>query len=148
LVPVGPQPQKIVATQIQQASLQPKGVAPHPKVSMSNTEKANIELPHGRNLPNMAPAIVYARERLVLYQHAWDKSSSVATIEKGREMRSYSKTGKWHRIAVPATGMIGWVHEDKLILGKTNLDISSLTTSTPKPAQGQAIYPPRPVGAR
>jgi hypothetical protein len=149
-VPVGPQ-QKIVTAQIRQAPEQPARVVPRPLVSMGNTMKA-IEVPRGRNISTMAPAVVYARERLVLRQHAWDKSTPVAMIEKGREMRSYSKTGKWHRIAVPTTGMIGWVHEDELIIGKTNIDVSSFSTGaiagTPKPTQGQVIYPPRPVKAR
>ncbi|MGH6861000.1 MAG: hypothetical protein ACRECY_12125 [Phyllobacterium sp.] len=77
---------------------------------------------------NMAPSVVYARERLTLRRNAWDKSPPVGSVEKGREMRSYSKTGKWHRIVVPATNMIGWVHEDMLIAGNARSSISSMAT--------------------
>ena len=152
-IPVGLQPQKSLATQqVQQASLQPTRVVQRSHVSVGSAERANIEMPRGRNLPDLAPAVVYARERLILRQHAWDKSAPVGTVEKGREMRSYSKTGKWHRIAVPTTDMIGWIHEDRLITGKTDLNISNITTGailgTAKPAHWQAVYPPRPVGAK
>lgn len=103
-------------------------------------------------MPNMAPSVVYARERLTLRRNAWDKSDPVGTVEKGREMRSYSKTGKWHRIVVPATDMIGWVHEDLLIAGKSRSGISSMATgaisSAPKSAQVPPVYPSRPVGAQ
>lgn len=112
--------------------------------------KAVAEPPRGTNVPGMAPSVVYARDKLVLRRSASQASASIGSVEKGREMRSYSKTGKWHHIAVPTTGMIGWVHEDMLIKGKYASNTSSMTTGaiyrTPEPKQG--VYPPRPVGTQ
>ncbi|GGA92464.1 hypothetical protein GCM10011491_20600 [Brucella endophytica] len=73
---------------------------------------ANI--PVGRPDPATTPSAFYARERVVIREHAWDKSAAIGAVERGREMRSYGKTGKWHRVVVPSTSMIGWVHEDQL----------------------------------
>ncbi|MFK4823973.1 hypothetical protein ACI0FM_04130 [Paenochrobactrum sp. BZR 588] len=53
-----------------------------------------------------------------MHKTAWDKSPSMGEVEKGRELRSYGQTGKWHRVVVPATDMIGWVHQDMLVIVK------------------------------
>lgn len=148
---VGAQPQNPVATKpVQQAALLPLQPVQRPQLSVGPAGKPGIHVPRGINMPNMSPSVVYARERLTLRRNAWDKSEPAGTVEKGREMRSYSRTGKWHRIVVPATDMIGWVHEDMLIVGKAG--ISSMATGAisgaPKSAQVQAVYPPRPVGAQ
>ncbi|WP_146226099.1 hypothetical protein [Phyllobacterium leguminum] len=65
-------------------------------------------------MPGTTPTIIYASERTVIHENAWEKASAIGTVERGREMRSYGKTGKWHRVVVPSTSMIGWVHEDRL----------------------------------
>ncbi|MEJ1117851.1 hypothetical protein V9K92_05145 [Phyllobacterium sp. CCNWLW109] len=139
-VPVGVPQQNPAATKpTQQASLQrPQGPI----------GKAIGEPPRGTNVPGMAPSVVYARDRLVLRRSASQASASIGSVEKGREMRSYSKAGKWHHIAVPTTGMIGWVHEDMLIKGRQAPNISSMTTGAIYRAPAQAVYPPRPVGAQ
>lgn len=146
-IAVGPQPKNLVATKpVQQASLQPRQPVHRPDISVGAAGKADIPLPRGVNMPNMAPSVVYARESLTLRRHAWDKSAPAGTVEKGREMRSYSKTGKWHRIAVPTTNMIGWVHEDMLIAGKTSM-VTGAISGTPRSSQVQAVYPSRAIGA-
>ncbi|PYE87215.1 hypothetical protein C7477_11571 [Phyllobacterium leguminum] len=77
--------------------------------------KATIaNIPVGRPMPGTTPTIIYASERTVIHENAWEKASAIGTVERGREMRSYGKTGKWHRVVVPSTSMIGWVHEDRL----------------------------------
>lgn len=147
-VAVGVQP--VTTKPVQRAELQPLQPEQRPHLSIGPAEKAVIQTPRGINMPNMMPSVVYARERLTLRSKAWDKSAPAGTVEKGREMRSYSKTGKWHRIVVPATDMIGWVHEDMLITVKSHAGISNMATgaifATPKSAPVQAVYPPRPVG--
>jgi hypothetical protein len=150
LVAVGPRPQKPdTEKQVQQASLQ-SVPAQRPQASIAATQNAVKDPPRGANLPDMAPHIVYARERLTLRRHAWNKSAPTGTVEKGREMRSYSKTGKWHRIAVPTTGMIGWVHEDMLITRSPGISgmatgaISRASTSAPV----RPVYPSRSLGAQ
>ncbi|MBA8879621.1 hypothetical protein [Phyllobacterium myrsinacearum] len=141
-IAVGAQPQNPVVTKPVQ----------RPHRSVGPVEKADIRVPRGVNMPNMAPSVVYARERLTLRRNAWDKSAPAGTVEKGREMRSYSKTGKWHRVVVPATDMIGWVHEDMLVAGKARPGVSSMATGAisrePELTQVQAVYPPRPVGTQ
>lgn len=152
-IPVGGQSQNpVVPTPLQRAALQPPQPLQRPLMAVGPANKASIHLPRGVNMPNMTPSVVYARERLTLRRNAWDKSEPAGTVEKGREMRSYGKTGKWHHIVIPATDMIGWVHEDMLIAGKTYPGTSGMTTGAisgaPRAAQVQAIYPPRPVGAQ
>jgi uncharacterized protein YgiM (DUF1202 family) len=145
--------QSPVATKpVERVTSQPLQMAQRPYVPIGPIARTDIRVPRGVNMPDMTPSVVYARERLTLRRNAWDKSDAVGTVEKGREMRSYSKTGRWHRIVVPATDMIGWVHEDMLIAGKPRSRISNMATGaisrTPKSAQVQAVYPPRPVGAQ
>ncbi|EJN06088.1 hypothetical protein [Phyllobacterium sp. YR531] len=144
-----PQPNPAVAKPVQQASLQP---VQRQQNSVFATGKAVAEPPRGVNVPGMAPSVVYARDKLVLRRSASVGAASTGSVEKGREMRSYSKSGKWHHIAVPTTGMIGWVHEDMLIPGKQRSRISRMTTGSisgaAKPVQEQAAYPPRAVGAQ
>lgn len=135
----------------QQAALQPPPL-PRPALSGNIIANPRIQAPAGTNLPNRIPSVVYARERVTLRRNAWDKSAPAGTVEKGREMRSYGQTGKWHRIVVPATNMIGWVHEDMLIAGKAHPGISTMTTgsisATPKAGFVQPAIPSRPVGAQ
>ncbi|MGU3574875.1 hypothetical protein ACLBWZ_05060 [Brucellaceae bacterium C25G] len=74
--------------------------------------------PRGENRPDTTPSMVYAKQKLTVHKTAWDKSPSMGEVEKGRELRSYGQTGKWHRVVVPTTDMIGWVHEDMLVITK------------------------------
>lgn len=60
------------------------------------------------------PKVVVARQALVIREKAWDQAKTVGGVEKGREMRSYAKVGRWHRVVVPSTNIIGWVQEDQL----------------------------------
>ncbi|MHC1551824.1 SH3 domain-containing protein [Phyllobacterium sp. K27] len=139
-----PQQNPVAAKPALQASLQ------RPQVAIGSVGKAAAEPPRGANMPGMAPSVVYARDRLVLRRSASQSSTSTGSVEKGREMRSYSKAGKWHHIAVPTTGLIGWVHEDMLIKGKHVSNTSGMTTGaisrTSRPGPEQVAYPPRPVG--
>ncbi|HWD13719.1 hypothetical protein P8H26_12520 [Pseudochrobactrum sp. sp1633] len=61
------------------------------------------------------PKAIIAKQSLVIREKAWDKAKTVGSVEKGREMRSYAKVGRWHRVVVPSTNIIGWVQEDQLI---------------------------------
>lgn len=74
--------------------------------------------PRGINRPDSTPTMVYAKQKLTVHKTAWDQSPSMGEVEKGRELRSYGQTGKWHRVVVPATDMIGWVHQDMLVIAK------------------------------
>ncbi|GAA0590613.1 hypothetical protein [Paenochrobactrum glaciei] len=74
--------------------------------------------PRGVNRADSTPTMVYAKQKLTVHKTAWDKSPSMGEVEKGRELRSYGQTGKWHRVVVPATDMIGWVHQDMLVIVK------------------------------
>lgn len=74
--------------------------------------------PRGINNPDTTPIMVYAKKKLTVHKTAWNKSPSMGEVEKGRELRSYGQTGKWHRVVVPATDMIGWVHQDMLVIVK------------------------------
>lgn len=100
--------------------------------------------PRGVNTPASSPSVVYARTRLTIHKNAWDKSPSIGVVEKGREMRSYGKTGRWHRVIVPKTNMIGWVHEDQLVGGRNKPDSASLITgSIAKKPQTATVAPPK-----
>jgi hypothetical protein len=87
---------------------------PPAPINPVETKTAMAGIPVGRPTPETTPSVIFARDRLVIREHAWDKSAAVGTVERGREMRSYSRTGKWHRVTVPTTGIVGWVHEDML----------------------------------
>lgn len=106
--------------------------------------------PRGENRAGSTPKMVYARQKLTVHKTAWDKSPSMGEVEKGRELRSYGQTGKWHRVVVPATDMIGWVHEDMLVIvnksAKQNAQVSApLTTGAIK---AQAPVKPMPFAAK
>lgn len=60
------------------------------------------------------PKVIVARQALVIREKAWDQAKIVGRVEKGREMRSYAKVGRWHRVVVPSTNILGWVQEDQL----------------------------------
>lgn len=60
------------------------------------------------------PKVIIARQALIIREKAWDQAKTVGSVEKGREMRSYAKVGRWHRVVVPSTNIIGWVQEDQL----------------------------------
>ncbi|WP_420960036.1 hypothetical protein [Brucella sp. IR073] len=93
----------------------PQIMPPRPPAPINATEtKSVVNIPVGKPDPATTPSAFYARERVVIREHAWDKSAAIGTVERGREMRSYGKTGKWHRVVVPSTSMIGWVHENQL----------------------------------
>ncbi len=62
------------------------------------------------------PKAIIARQALTIHEKAWDMAKTVGRVEKGREMRSYAKVGRWHRVVVPSTNIIGWVQEDQLII--------------------------------
>ncbi len=78
-------------------------------------------------------------------------------------MRSYGKTGRWHRVIVPKTNMIGWVHENQLIGGRNKPDSATMitgsiarkrqtaTATTPNPMRSpthRRIEPPKAVGQK
>lgn len=108
--------------------------------------------PRGTNAPTQSPSVIYAKTKLTIHKNAWDKSPAIGTVDKGREMRSYGKTGKWHRVVVPSTNMIGWVHEDQLQGGRNKLDSARMITgSIDKKAeapltQKARIQPPMAIG--
>lgn len=141
---VAPAPQKPV----QQAALQKptpprpanQVVAPPPPPPAAALRSMP---PRGVNTPASSPSVIYAKARLTIHKNAWDKSPSIGIVEKGREMRSYGKTGRWHRVIVPKTNMIGWVHEDQLIGGRNKPDSASLITGSvaKKPQTAAAAAP-------
>lgn len=140
---IGPAPRPSVALVPASRPLQPQKPASLPSKPVS--------APVGLNTPAHSPTVVYARERLTIRKTAWNKSPAIGTVEKGREMRSYEKTGRWHRIAVPTTNLIGWVHEDQLIGGNKKPDRAAVITgsinSKSQPAQIKRSNPaqkPRP----
>ncbi|AEQ08339.1 hypothetical protein BMNI_I0711 [Brucella melitensis NI] len=154
--PVAPTPQKPVQTA---AVAAPKPPRPSGSVVASVTPAAPHAMPpRGVNTPANSPSVIYAKAKLTIHKNAWDRSPAIATIEKGREMRSYGKTGRWHRVVVPSTNIIGWVHEDQLIGGHNKPDSATLITGSvakkaPSPASTPAhvqshILPPKAVGAK
>lgn len=62
------------------------------------------------------PKMIVAKQALVIRETAWQQAKVVGNVQKGREMRSYAKVGRWHRVVVPSTNIIGWVQEDQLIV--------------------------------
>ncbi|KAB2685959.1 hypothetical protein [Brucella tritici] len=158
---VAPAPQKPA----QQAAIQ-TATPPRPtnQVVVSSPAAALRSMPpRGVNTPASSPSVIYAKARLTIHKNAWDKSPSIGVVEKGREMRSYGKTGRWHRVIVPKTNMIGWVHEDQLIGGRNKPDSASLitgsiarktqtaTAAAPKQAPNPAhsrMEPPKAVGQK
>ncbi|MEL4375283.1 hypothetical protein [Brucella cytisi] len=136
-----PAPQKPV----QQAAIQ-TATPPRPtnQVVVSPPAAALRSMPpRGVNTPASSPSVIYAKARLTIHKNAWNKSPSIGVVEKGREMRSYGKTGRWHRVIVPKTNMIGWVHEDQLIGGRNKPDSASLITGSiaRKPQTATAAAP-------
>lgn len=171
-VPRPPAPVAAPAPQrpVQQAAIQPV-TPPRPKnqistnqvVASAATATPRAMPPRGVNTPASSPSVIYARTRLTIHKTAWDKSPSIGVVEKGREMRSYGKTGRWHRVIVPKTNMIGWVHEDQLVGGRNKPDSATLITGsiakspqtataaapkqTPNPAHSR-MEPPKAVGQK
>lgn len=159
--PVAPVVQKPVQQAAVQAPTQvtvqaPKPPRPTNQVVASAPTGPHMMPPRGVNTPAHSPSVVYARTQLTIHKNAWDKSAAIGTVEKGREMRSYGKTGRWHRIIVPKTNMIGWVHEDQLVGGRNKPDSATLITGSVNkkpeiaksaPVQTQSrIVPPKAVG--
>ncbi|PRD45938.1 hypothetical protein C5748_02035 [Phyllobacterium phragmitis] len=117
-----------------------------PLAKSGETKRAARNIPAGRASPDTTPSVIYARKRITIRKRAWDKAASVGTVEKGREMRSYGKTGKWHRVVVPSTAMIGWVHEDMLATSQPRSLITGSIFKTPiKPEISAPNPPPMPV---
>ncbi len=147
VMPPAPRPVVPVASAlqkpVQQAAIEPvKPPAPAAKI---NAAPQPALPPRGVNTTAHSPSVVHARTRLVIHKNAWNKSPGIGTVEKGREMRSYGKTGRWHRVIVPKTNMIGWVHEDQLIGGRNKPDSASLVTgSVVKKPQAAAKAPAKP----
>ncbi|MBR7652449.1 hypothetical protein KCX83_08955 [Brucella oryzae] len=139
---VAPAPQKPV----QQAAIQP-ATPPRPTnqvVASAASATPRAMPPRGVNTPASSPSVIYAKARLTIHKNAWDKSPSIGVVEKGREMRSYGKTGRWHRVIVPKTNMIGWVHEDQLVGGRNKPDSASLITgSIAKKPQSATVAQPK-----
>ncbi|MFQ0814782.1 hypothetical protein AVM02_05005 [Brucella anthropi] len=149
---VGPVPRPsapVAAPQkpVQQAAIQPRPtnqVSANQVVASAATATPRAMPPRGVNTPASSPSVIYARTRLTIHKNAWDKSPSIGVVEKGREMRSYGKTGRWHRVIVPKTNMIGWVHEDQLVGGRNKPDSASLITgSIAKKPQTATMTPPK-----
>jgi len=159
--PVAPVVQKPVQQAAVQAPTQvtvqaPKPPRPTNQVVASAPTGPHMMPPRGVNTPAHSPSVVYARTQLTIHKNAWDKSAAIGTVEKGREMRSYGKTGRWHRIIVPKTNMIGWVHEDQLVGGRNKPDSATLITGSvnkkPEIAKSAPVHtqsrivPPKAVG--
>ncbi|UCA46572.1 hypothetical protein [Pseudochrobactrum sp. XF203] len=82
------------------------------------------------------PKAIIARQDLTIHEKAWDKAKTVGRVEKGREMRSYAKVGRWHRVVVPSTNIIGWVQEDQLIIKNQQAQARSFrAVSAPQASQ-------------
>ncbi len=143
--PVAPAPQKPV----QKIAVEtPK--PPRPSGNIVASAAPSAMPPRGVNTPAHSPSVIYAKARLTIRKNAWDRAPAIATVEKGREMRSYGKTGRWHRVVVPSTNIIGWVHENQLIGGRDKPDSATLITgSVAKKTQPNAPAPkqfhPRPL---
>lgn len=116
------------------------------------------------------PKAIVAKQALSIREKAWDQAKTVGRVEKGREMRSYAKVGRWHRVVVPSTNIIGWVQEDQLIFKNQPRQAaasravatqqSAITTGSIRPAPVSKntsdkpqntgliapVYPQQPVG--
>ncbi len=124
------------------------------KTTPATPQSAITKLPPaGKNLSDSAPRPVFARVALRIHKNAWEKSAVQGSVKKGHEMRSYGQTGKWHRVVVPGTDVIGWVHEDQLIVAKapvnknTSRGISDIITGSIQPTKtmtGNAVSTPVP----
>ena len=170
---VGPAPRPSAPVAASQKPVQQAATNPAPAPRPTNQAAATPPTPpaaarramppRGVNAPASSPSVIYAKTRLTIHKNAWNKSPSVGVVEKGREMRSYGKTGRWHRVIVPKTNMIGWVHEDQLIGGRHQPDSAKLITGSiakkpkttpfapPKPAataKHLRIVPPKAVGLK
>ncbi|RCS23139.1 hypothetical protein DUT91_12530 [Phyllobacterium salinisoli] len=127
----------------------PAPLSKAPVAKSGETKAAPKGIPVGRAAPHTTPSVIYARERIIIRQRAWDKAAGVGTVEKGREMRSYGKTGKWHRVVVPSTNMIGWVHEDMLAASQPGLFMTGSIFRTPvNPEIAAPNPPPMPVKSK
>ena len=178
-VNIRPAERKVMDAKAEQETLLAALIAPHRPTQRSEAgakptqQKPNalLNAPRGKNSVDHSPTAVFAREELIIRKTAWDNAPAIGMVGKGREMRSYGKTGRWHRVVVPSTNMIGWVHEDKLTGGTNKRDSASLVTGSvakpvrqahgpvqnqaQKPVQNQARpqpiiatrpQPPMPVG--
>jgi len=152
-----PRPSALVApTQpkpLQQAAIQtPKPPMTTQKVAVPPPPPASARAlpmpPRGTNTPAHSPSVIYAKAKLTIHKNAWDKSPAIGTVEKGREMRSYGKTGKWHRVVVPSTNMIGWVHEDQLRGGRNKPDSAQLITTGSIGKKPQVAAPAAPLAQK
>ena len=77
-----------------------------------------------------SPKAIIAKQALTIREKAWDQAKIVGSVPKGREMRSYAKVGRWHRVVVPSTNIIGWVQEDQLIFKNLPRQAASSRTIT------------------
>ncbi|MFD1197531.1 hypothetical protein ACFQ3K_04220 [Brucella gallinifaecis] len=124
IVPALAKPQKQAAIQSSKAPIPTQKVAP----PLASPRPLPMP-PRGTNSPGYSPSVVYAKTKLTIHKNAWNRSPAIGAVEKGREMRSYGKTGKWHKVAVPTTNIIGWVHEDQLLGGRNKPDSAQMITT-------------------
>ncbi|MEN0099336.1 MAG: hypothetical protein AAGC59_11105 [Brucella pseudogrignonensis] len=158
---VAPAPAKPVqqaAIEVSKPAMATQKVAPPPPPPAS--ARALPMPPRGTNTAAHSPSVIYAKAKLTIHKNAWDRSPAIGTVEKGREMRSYGKTGKWHRVVVPSTNIIGWVHEDQLLGGRNKPDSAQMMTTGSIAKKTQAptlaapvvqkarIQPPMAVGKK
>lgn len=155
VAPAQPKPVQQAAIQAPKPPMPTQKLVPPPPASA----RALPMPPRGTNAAAHSPSVVYAKTKLIIHKNAWDKSPSIGTVDKGREMRSYGKTGRWHRVVVPSTNMIGWVHEEQLLGGRSKPDSAGMITGSvakkpqaPAPAvpvvQKTRIQPPMAVGQK
>ena len=153
---VGPVPRPVALVApaqnkpVQQAAIQaPKSPMPTQRVAPPPPPPASARAlpmpPRGTNTAAHSPSVIYAKAKLTIHKNAWDKSPAIGTVEKGREMRSYGKTGKWHRVVVPSTNMIGWVHEDQLRGGRNKPVRAQMITTGSIAKKPQAAAPATPL---
>lgn len=88
--------------------------------------------PKGQFAINNAANAIYAQKRTTIYLKADQTSKIVAFVEKGQEMRSYETNGRWHRIVVPSTNIIGWAKDETLTASKSRSGIDTNATSSIK----------------
>lgn len=109
----------------------------------ATTAKTTLALPPvGKPVPDdnsrhasgafKVPKVIIARQALIIREKAWDQAKTVGSVEKGREMRSYAKVGRWHRVVVPSTNIIGWVQEDQLAFKNARNHSSPLRSALAK----------------
>lgn len=130
----------IIVAPAAKPAVAPQQAAPQKAAPSRNTTLALVPIAkpvpddHSRHASGAfkIPKVVIAKQALVIREKAWEQAKTIGSVPKGREMRTYAKVGRWHRVVVPSTNIIGWVQEEQLAFKNPQSQNSRLRSAMAK----------------